>query len=406
MPWNSSGNNGGGNNPWGGSGGGPGGHNPWGRPSGNGGGGNNDNSGGPPDLEKLAQRARDFMSNLGGGGAPGRRGGGLGGTGKAIPLAILVVILLWGASGFYNVGQAEIGVVTRFGRFIGLTTPGLNYHLPFPIESVTTPVVTAINRIDLGIRPGGGSNDQESLMLTGDENIVDINFSVFWKVEDPERFVFNVRSPEDLVRMVAESSMREIIGQLPIVAPLSENREQIVQRTQQRMQELLNSYQAGIQVTQVNLTKADPPSEVIDAFNDVQRAKADQERAGNEAQAYQNDVVPRAQGDAQRIIQEAEAYKEQVVDIAKGEASRFVSVLNAYKAAPDVTARRLYIETMEDVMKSSSKVIVDPNLHGVVPYLPLPAPASPAPPVPAAPAPAPSTAPSPTPSITQGGSQR
>ena len=209
-------------------------------------------------------------------------------------------------------------------------------------------------------------------MLTGDENIIDINFSVFWQINDPEKFLFNIRDPEGTVKMVAESAMREIIGQLPIRAPLFENRQEIGDRTRARMQELLDAYQAGVSVSQVQLLKADPPVEVIDAFNDVQRAKADQERLRNEAEAYRNNMIPVARGEAEKTIQEAEAYREQVVDVAQGEAKHFTSVQQAYHMAPDVTAKRLYIETIEDILKNSQKVVIDPEAKGVVPYMALP----------------------------------
>jgi len=363
MPWNTQG--GGGGGPWGGGGGGQG---PWGRGPGSGGGPGG--GGTPPDLEELLRKGQEKFRQV----LPGGFGGG-----RGIALVLMAGLVLWGLTGFYKVNPEEVGVVLRFGRFVGLTQPGLNYHLPSPIETVQTPPVTRVNRIELGYRSPAErgqttSRDtaNESLMLTGDENIIDINFSVFWQVNDPEKFLFNIRDPEGTVKVVAESAMREIIGQRPIRAPLFENRQPIVDGTRARMQELLDQYGAGISVTQVQLLKADPPSEVIDAFNDVQRAKADQERLRNEAEAYRNDIIPRARGEAQRLLQEAEAYKEQVSDLATGDAKRFTSVYQAYRLAPDVTAKRLYIETVEDVLKGAQKVIVDPEAKGIVPYLPLP----------------------------------
>jgi membrane protease subunit HflK len=294
---------------------------------------------------------------------------------------VALFIALWGATGIYKVNPEEVGVVLRFGKFVRFTQPGLNYHLPSPIERVLTPAVTRINRIELGYRSGaeirrptagrGGTND-ESLMLTGDENIIDVNFSVFWQINDPEKYLFAIRDPEGTVKIIAESAMREIIGQLPIRAPLFENRQSIGESTRKRMQELLDQYGSGISVTQVQLLKADPPVEVIDAFNDVQRAKADQERLRNEAEAYRNDIIPKARGESEKIIQEAEAYKEQVTDLAQGEAKRFTSVYQSYRAAPDVTAKRLYLETVEQVLKDSQKLIIDPQIRSVQPYLPLP----------------------------------
>jgi len=358
MPWNSQG--GGGNGPWGNQGGG---NNPWGK----GGGG-----GQPPDLDELLQKAKDGL---------GRMFPGSGGNGRMIGLLLLGLLILWGATGFYKVNPDELGVVLRFGRFVGTTTPGLNYHLPYPIEQALTPPVTRINKLELGYRSSNGEarrvgltrdGGDESLMLTGDENIVDINFSVFWQINDPEKFLFNVRDPEGTVQVVAQSAMREIIGQLPIRAPLFENRQSIGDRTRDRMQELLDAYQTGVSVVQVQLLKADPPAEVIDAFNDVQRAKADQERLGNEADAYRNSIIPVAKGEAEKTIQEAQGYKQQVVAIAQGESKRFTSVQQAYRLAPDVTAKRLYIETLESVLQNSQKVVIDPEAKGLVPYLALP----------------------------------
>jgi membrane protease subunit HflK len=363
MPWNTQG--GGGGGPWGG------GQGPWGRGSGGSGGGT------PPDLEELLRKSQERFRQV----MPGGFGGG-----RGIALVALLALVLWGATGFYKVDPDEVGVVLRFGRFVGLTQPGLNYHLPSPIENVIIPAVTRINRVELGYRSAGnidsrrassaGDIAEESLMLTGDENIIDVNFSVFWKIgdqlNDPEKYLFNIRDPEGTVKVVAESAIREIIGQLPIRAPLFENRQSIGDRTKVRMQELLDSYGAGIKVTQVQLLKADPPHDVIDAFNDVQRAKADQERLRNEAEAYRNDIIPRARGDSERINQDAQAYREQVVDLAQGEAKRFTSVYLAYKTAPDVTARRLYIDAVEDVLKGATKVMVDPQAKSVIPYLPLP----------------------------------
>ena len=356
MAWSGQGGNGGPHTPWGSGGkGGPG---PWGR------------GGGPSDIEDMLRRGQDRMRKFLPGGGGNRRG---------IAYAIGAVILLWAATGIYKVNPEEVGVVLRFGKVARFTQPGLNYHLPAPIETVLTPAVTRINKLELGYRSGseprrparGGAD--ESLMLTGDENIIDVNFSVFWQINDPAKYLFDIRDPEGTVKMVAESAMREIIGQLPIRAPLFENRQAIGDSTRKRMQDLLDEYGSGISVTQVQLLKADPPDEVIDAFNDVQRAKADQERLRNEAEAYRNDIIPRARGESERIIQEAEAYKEQVTDLAQGEAKRFTSVYQSYKAAPDVTARRLYLETVEDVLKGAQKVVIDPQARGAVQsYLPLP----------------------------------
>jgi membrane protease subunit HflK len=364
MPWNSQG-----GGPWGGGGGqGPWGGRPGGPPQ-------------PPDLEELLRRSQEKVKSLFPGGAPG--GGAIGR--KGVVIVALGALVLWLASGFYVVQPEEVGVELRFGRLkTELSQPGLNYHLPSPIETVITPQVTRVNRIEVGFRSAGNptqggrpvsSRDvaDEALILTGDENIVDINFVVLWKIGDAAQYLFNVRDPEATVKAAAESVMREIIGQRPILEVTTEGRRQIEGQAREQLQQLLNEYGAGILIDEVQLQKADPPAEVIDAFRDVQRAQADRERAQNEAEAYQNDIIPRARGDAERLLQEAEAYKQEVVARAVGEAQRFSSVLAEYAKAQDVTARRLYLETMEAILRDRNKVIIDGGAgNGVVPYLPLP----------------------------------
>ncbi|MDA8229789.1 MAG: FtsH protease activity modulator HflK [Magnetospirillum sp.] len=357
MPWNPQGD---GRNPWGGGGG------PWG-----GGGG-----GGPrgPDFEDIIRRGQEKLRRA----MPGHHFT----RGKGIAAAVVLAILAWMATGAYVVDANEQGVVLRFGKWVSTTEPGLHYHLPYPIETVLLPRVTDINQLQLGFRAAERYErashrevPEESRMLTGDENIVQANFAVFWKIKDAGKYLFDVRDPQGTVKVAAESAMREVIGRNPIQAALSDKREQIAQQAQEELQRLLDSYGAGILITQVQLQKVDPPDAVIDAFNDVQRARADQERLRNEAEAYRNDIIPRARGDAERIVQDAEAYREQVVDLAQGEAKRFTEVLGAYKQAEDVTARRLYLDTMEEILKSATKVIIDPvakGAQGVVPYLPLP----------------------------------
>ncbi|MCC7273884.1 MAG: FtsH protease activity modulator HflK [Alphaproteobacteria bacterium] len=360
MPWN----NQGGGGPWGGGGG----QGPWGRgPSGGGGGGMR-----PPNLEEIIRQGQDRFRRL----MPGGFGGG-----RGLAIVVGVLVLIWLASGFYRVLPDEQGVVLRFGEFVKTTQPGLNYHLPTPIESVLTPKVTRVNRVEIGFRAAettrGGAVRQipeESLMLTGDENIVDINFTVFWVIRNAGEFLFAVRGPEQTVKAAAESAIRESIGQIPIALALAEGRRDIEQNTLRLLQEILNTYGAGILVTQVQLQKVDPPGPVIDAFRDVQRARADQERLRNEAEAYRNDIIPRARGEAERLVQEAEAYKAEVVARSQGDAQRFLSVYEAYRVAPDVTKERIYIETIEDVLRSVNKVLIDKadGGPGVVPYLPLP----------------------------------
>ncbi|HEY1505389.1 MAG TPA: FtsH protease activity modulator HflK [Stellaceae bacterium] len=381
MSWNQGG---GGGGPWGSGGSGG----PWG-------------SGGrgfqPPNFEDSLRKLQNFLKRwLPGGGS------GLGG-GRGWTLGIIIVVFLWLLSGFYRVEPDQEGIVLRWGAFDRKATPGLNYHLPSPIEEALTPTVTRVNRIEVGYRTNqavGRTTEvpEESLMLTGDENIVDINFTVFWLVKDAENYVFNIRNPELTVKAAAESAMREVMGHTEIASAFAEGRGKIETDTQALAQGILDYYGAGIEITQVQLQKVDPPGPVIDAFRDVQSAKIDQQRAVNEAEAYRNDVVPRAHGDAARIDQEAQAYKAQVVLQAQGDAARFQSVYQSYTASQSVTARRLYIETMESILKNTNKVVIDraASGSGVLPYLPLPAiPVNPAA-VPAAPAPQPNSTPTPS----------
>ena len=347
---------------------------PWGAPPG--GGGDNGSGRGPtpPNIDEIIRNIQKNINRF----MP--RGGSSGG--KPLILAIVIIALIWVASGLYRVLPDEQGVVLRFGKFIKTTQPGLNYHIPFPIESVQTPKVTKVNRIDIGFRSerdtgfsSGGVADvpEESLMLTGDENIVNIDFSVFWVIKDAGNFLFKIQDPAGTVKVAAETAMREVIAKSRIQPILTEGRSIIEIETQEIIQSILDEYNSGIQVTQVQTQKADPPDQVIDAFRDVQAARADMERSKNEAEAYANDVIPRARGEAQKILQAAEAYKKEVVAKAEGEASRFVSIYTEYAKAKQVTQERMYLETMEKVLADIDKVIIDKNSgSGVVPYLPLP----------------------------------
>jgi modulator of FtsH protease HflK len=350
------------------------GESPWGTPPG--GGGNGSGKGPtPPDIDKIIREFQDKIKKL----LPGGSSSG----GKQAILVIIILGFVWLASGLYRVLPDEQGVVLRFGKFIKTTQPGLNYHIPFPVESVLTPKVTKVNRIDIGFRSerdsgfssGGGVADvpQESLMLTGDENIVNIDFSVFWVIKDAGKFLFQIQDPEGTVKAAAETAMREVIAKSAIQPILTEGRAKIEVETQDIIQSILDEYQSGIQITQVQTQKADPPDQVIDAFRDVQAARADMERSKNEAEAYANDVIPRARGEAAKIMQAAEAYKQKVVASAEGEASRFISIFNEYDKAKEVTQERMYLETMEKVLADIEKVIIEKNAgSGVVPYLPLP----------------------------------
>ena len=374
MIWQSEGGGPWGTGPRGGGQGGGGG--PWGggRGGGNGHGGPRGPRGPqPPNFEELLRRSQDRLRRTFPGGA---------GMGTGIAIVIAAIIVLWLASGIYRVLPDEVGVVLRFGAYNRMTQPGLGYHMPAPIESVLKPSVTRINRTETGFRSGesgaargGRQLPEEALMLTGDENIVDINFTVFWFIKDAQSYLFDIRHPEGTVKSAAESAMREIIGETPIAQALAEGRGKIEADTQQLLQRILDSYQAGIAVTQIQLAKVDPPAPVIDAFRDVQRALADRERLRNEAEAYRNDIIPRAKGDAVRIRQEAEAYHAEIVARSQGDADRFTAVYKAFKLAQDVTMQRLYLETMEEILKNSNKIIIDKAAEGqsgVLPYLPLP----------------------------------
>ena len=360
MPWTNQG-GGGGGGPWG-----SGGKGPWGS-------GSQPPGSTPPDLEEILRRGQDKLRRV-------LPGGNLGGKGFA--LLALAAIALWGFSGFFRVEPDELGVVLRFGQDVREVQPGLNYHLPYPIETVLTPKALRVNKIDIGMRQvedgrRSATRDvpEESLMLTGDENIVDVDFSVLWKVKPTGvgEYLFNIQNPEGTVKAVAESAMREVVGRSEIQPILTGARQTIETAVQDLMQRTLDHYGAGILVQQVQLQKVDPPAQVIDAFRDVQAARADLERAVNELQTYANRVVPEARGNVAKITQAAEAYKSQTVAEATGQTSRFLKIYEQYKKAPDVTRERMYLETMERVLGGSNKIIMDasPGSQGVVPYLPL-----------------------------------
>ena len=348
---------------------------PWGAPPG--GGSPSGNGSGtrkePPSLDDIIQNFQKTLNKFSG----GKSGGS-----KPIITGLIIILGLYIASGLYRVLPDEQGVVLRFGKFVNTTQPGLHYHLPRPFERVLTPKVTKVNRIDVGFRPasdsgrsssGVGNVPEESLMLTGDENIVDINYSIFWVIKDASKFLFNIQSPVETVKATSETAMREVIAKNNIQTILTEGRASIEIEVQDITQKILDEYGSGIQVTQVQTQQADPPAQVIDAFRDVQAARADRERSKNEAEGYANDVIPRARGEAEQVLQQAEAYKKEVVAKAEGEASRFLAIYNEYKNAKQVTQERMYLETMEKVLADIDKVIIDKNASsGVVPYLPLP----------------------------------
>jgi len=326
----------------------------------------------PPNIDEVVEKIQKLIKKF----MPGGKSGGA----KPIIFGLILLVVAWAFSGLYRVLPDEQGVVLRFGKFVSTTQPGLNYHIPYPIETVITPKVTKVNRIDVGFRSasdsgrtsGIGDVPEESLMLTGDENIANIDFSVFWVIKDAGKFLFKIQSPVETVKAAAETAMRQVIAKSKLQSILTEGRSSIEIETQEIIQSILDEYESGIQITQVQTQKADPPDQVIDAFRDVQAARADMERSKNEAEGYANDVIPRARGDAAKILQEAEAYKQKVVAEAQGEASRFIAIYNEYSKAKQVTQERMYLETMEKVLANINKVIIDKKAGGVVPYLPLP----------------------------------
>ncbi|MFC4172358.1 FtsH protease activity modulator HflK [Microvirga sp. GCM10011540] len=363
MPWS---NQSGGGGPWGQRGGsGGGGKSPWGSggPQGN---------GAPPDLEDILRRSQDRLKDFlpGGGGSMGSKG---------LAILVLGVIAVWLLTGFYTVRPNEVGINMIFGRYTGTTGEGLRYNLPYPIGRVIKPNVTEQQRIEVGYRSTSGQARprdviEESLMLTGDENIIDIDFDVVWQVNAAraQDFVFNLQNPQGTIKSVAESAMREVVGRRNIQAILTTEQASVAQEVRQIMQEALDAYGAGVLVNVVQLQAAQPPSEVRQAFFDVNAAQQDAVRVQNEAQTFASRVVPEARGEAARTVQQAEAYREQSVADASGQAARFRQVYEEYRKAPDVIRERMFLETMERVLGGVDKIIIDPNSgQGVVPYLPL-----------------------------------
>jgi membrane protease subunit HflK len=345
-PWNNNNNN----------------NNPWGKKSSNNGWNSNNKN---DEFDKILNLYKDKFSNFFSKGP------------KSFFIGFIILVFLWLISGFYTISPEEQGVVLRFGKYTSISSPGLNYHIPSPIEKVIKVPVTTTRNVEVGFRTQNAESirnvDEESLMLTGDENIVDLNFVVQWFVSDAAKYVFNIRNPDKNIKDSAESVMREVIGKTNINFALSEGRDQVRQEAQESLQKILDRNDSGITVSSLLLQKSDPPPAVIDDFKDVQRARADQERLINEAQAYANRIVPEAKGEASKVRESAEAYKQEVIAVADGASQRFLSVYNEYKLAKDVTRRRIYLETMEKVMQNMNKVIIDSeNGSGVLPYLPLP----------------------------------
>ncbi len=308
---------------------------------------------------------------------------------KTLIIVLLVAIIGWSATGVYKVDATEVGVVLRFGKFDRYAPEGLRYHLPSPIEKVILVKRTVINTIEIGFRKSNNFNNSrfsnfnigdengadgnisnESLMITGDTNIADVSFAVQWRIKEPKDFLFEIDSPEQTIKKVAESAMREVIGKSLFAEAMTTKRAQIESEVAKIIQEILDSYKSGVEIYAVNLNDVQNPSPVMPAFLDVETAKQDRETAINKAKSYENDVVPKARGETKKIIQDAEAYKEQVISIAKGEAARFISVYNEYAKAKDVTKRRIYLETMQQILSGTDKMIID-NTAGVLPYLPV-----------------------------------
>ncbi|MBV9570978.1 MAG: FtsH protease activity modulator HflK [Alphaproteobacteria bacterium] len=342
---------------------------PWGRgPQSSGGGGGRR----PPDLEEWLRRIQEQLRNL-------LPGGGRGFTAGSLTIILLGVIVVWLLSGIYFVGAREQGVVLRFGQFVARTAPGPNYHLPWPIETVETPEVTKENQINIGYGQVADANGQvstqdipeESLMLTGDENIIDVNFTVFWVIKDAGAYLFNTDNPDQAIKAVAESAMRQVVGQNQIERILTQDREPVQVQVREVMQKTLDQYGAGVTITRVQMQKVDPPLEVISAYRDVQAARTDQDRMRNEAEAYANKIIPEARGQAARIVQEAQGYKQKAIAEASGAAKQFTSVYGEYRKAPEVTRKRMYLETMSRLFAPMNKVIVDENAaKNIIPYLP------------------------------------
>jgi membrane protease subunit HflK len=346
----------------------------WGRKGGGGGGGKD----GPPDLDELWRNFNQRLSGM-----FGRRGGGGGGAsggeppsarqlGGGIGLLVGLILVVWLASGFYIVDESQRGVVLTFGKHSKTTGPGLQWRMPYPFQSHELVNLSQVRTIEIGYRNNVKTRVlRESLMLTDDENIVDLQFAVQYILKDPEDYLFNVRRPDEVVMLVAESAFREAVGRSSMDFVLYEGREQIAASAQKLMQDILDKYQTGIAISRVNVQNAQPPEQVQAAFDDAVKAKQDQERQKNEGQAYFNDVVPRARGAAQRLIEEATGYRQRVVANAEGETARFRSVLAEYVRAPQVTRERIYIETMQQVLTSSTKILVDAKSNGNLLFLPL-----------------------------------
>jgi len=326
---------------------------------------------GPPDLDQIFRNLRDRLAGLfgGGGGRPGRGDERVNQFG--LGLISIVALALWLLTGFYIIQQGERGVELRFGRRNEVTGPGLHWRWPWPMERVEKVNVEQVSTLWIGRRGDKGAGQDSGYMLTEDENIIVAEFSVQFKIKDANDYLFNVRDPVTTVVQAMESATREVVGKNKLDFVITEGQLEVADKTQQLLQEILDRYKSGIQVTQVKMQKAAPPEEVKAAFEDAIKAREDGERVKKEAQAYMNDVIPRARGAAARLIQEAQAYKASVMARAEGDARRFTSIVTEYAKAPTVTRDRMYLETMEQVLSSSTKIFVDQKGGNNLLYLPL-----------------------------------
>jgi membrane protease subunit HflK len=341
-------------------------------------------------IDEAIKKGQEFLKEILGGGNGGGNSKKSNNSGNKTPKSIFGLIIgglfvLWLSSGIYKINSDQNGLVLYFGKFHTISTPGLNYHIPTPFGKVIKKSVTRVNTEEFGfdsgsknsrgriVRKSTASSNAESLMLTGDENIVDIDFQIQWQISDIKDFIFNLEDPELAIRKASESAIREIIARTPIADALSDGKKRIEQETRTLLQEILDSYGAGVRIVLVQMRRVDPPSQVIDAFRDVQTAKADKEREINQAESYKNDIIPRAKGRASQITENALAYKSQVVADAEGQASRFNAIYAQYARSKVVTKKRMYMEQMEKVYSNIEKVIVDKNISrtGAIPYLPI-----------------------------------
>ncbi len=329
---------------------------------------------GPPDLDELWRRFNQRLNSLfGGRGRPERpEGPGSGRPGSGVWLVVILAAVVWGASGFYIVDASERGVVLRFGEYAETTEPGPRWHIPWPVESVEVVNISEVRTVEVGYRNNVRSKVlNESLMLTDDENIIDLQFAVQYVRSNPEEYLFYNRDADQAVMQVAESVIREVVGKNKMDFVLNEGRAEVANRAQQLMQVVLDRYRTGITVSQVTMQNAQPPEQVQAAFDDVNKANQDRERQINEGQAYFNDVVPKARGTASRLMQEAEGYRQRVIAAAEGESSRFRQIVTEYRKSPRVTRDRMYLDAMQRVLSSASKVVIDQKANSNLLFLPL-----------------------------------